>query len=45
MKIHVIGAGPAGCMAAIAAAEKGHDVTIIEKNAKIGRKLYISGKG
>ena len=28
MKIHVIGAGPAGCMAAIAAAEKGHDVTI-----------------
>lgn len=45
MNIHVIGAGPAGCMAAIAAAEKGHDVTIIEKNAKIGRKLYISGKG
>ena len=45
MKIHVIGAGPSGCMAAIAAAEKGHDVTIIEKNAKIGRKLYISGKG
>ncbi len=45
MRIHVIGAGPAGCMAAIRAAENGHDVVIIEKNAKIGRKLYISGKG
>lgn len=45
MRVHVIGAGPSGCMAAIAAAENGHDVVIIEKNAKIGRKLYISGKG
>ena len=45
MTVHVIGAGPAGCMAAIAAAEKGLDVVMIEKNAKIGRKLYISGKG
>ena len=29
MRIHVIGAGPAGCMAAIRAAENGHDVVII----------------
>lgn len=45
MKVLVIGSGPAGLMAAIAAAKAGHFVSIIEKNQKIGRKLYISGKG
>ena len=32
-------------MAAIAAAESGADVTLFEKNEKLGKKLYISGKG
>lgn len=41
----VIGAGPAGMMAGIAAAECGHKVTILEKNEKIGKKLFITGKG
>lgn len=41
----VIGAGPAGMMAAGAAAENGARVILIEKNAKVGRKLAITGKG
>ena len=41
----IIGGGPAGLMAAITAAEKGGEVILIEKNAKIGRKLIITGKG
>ena len=45
MKIAVIGGGPAGMMAAIAAAESGAEVTLFEKNEKLGKKLYISGKG
>lgn len=45
MKVAVIGAGPAGMMAAIAAAESGADVTLFERNEKAGKKLYISGKG
>ena len=45
MKVIVIGAGPAGMMAAGAAAENGADVTIIEKNQRVGRKLAITGKG
>lgn len=44
MKV-VIGAGPAGMMAAIAAAEAGKRVTLLEKNEKPGRKLAITGKG
>ena len=44
-KVIVIGGGPAGMFAAIAAAEIGHDVTILEKNEKLGKKLYITGKG
>ena len=43
--IVVIGAGAAGCVAAIKAAEAGASVVLIEKNAKIGRKLMITGKG
>ncbi len=44
-KIIVIGGGPAGMMAAISAASSGADVTLIEKNEKLGKKLYITGKG
>lgn len=43
--IVVIGAGPAGMMAAIVAAKAGHQVTLLEKNEKIGKKLFITGKG
>lgn len=41
----VVGGGPAGMMAAYAAASKGHGVTLFEKNAKLGKKLYLTGKG
>ena len=45
MKTIVIGGGPAGMMAAIAAADQGNQVTLIEKNEKLGKKLFITGKG
>lgn len=41
----VIGAGAAGLMAAAAAAENGNTVTVLEKNEKAGKKIYITGKG
>lgn len=44
-KVIVIGCGAAGMMAAINLARQGHDVTIIEKNDKAGKKLFITGKG
>ena len=44
-KVAVIGGGPAGMLAAAAAAERGHTVTLIEKNEKLGKKLFITGKG
>ena len=44
-KIGIIGAGPAGLVAAGIAASRGKDVYLIEKNNKIGKKLYITGKG
>lgn len=44
-KVCVIGGGAAGIMAAIAAARNGHHVTIFEKNEKLGKKLFITGKG
>ena len=43
--IAVIGGGAAGMMAAVRAAERGHNVTIYEKNEKLGKKVYITGKG
>lgn len=43
--IVVVGGGAAGCLAAITAAGHGRSVTLLERNAKIGRKLYITGKG
>lgn len=44
-KIVVVGAGPAGMMAAIRAGELSQDVTLIEKNPVLGKKLLLSGKG
>ena len=44
-KIIVVGGGAAGMMAAIAAAEAGASVTILERNEKLGKKIYITGKG
>lgn len=45
MKAVVIGGGPAGMIAALFAARNGNEVTILEKNEKLGKKLYITGKG
>ncbi len=44
-KVIVIGGGPAGMMAAIQAARGGHQVVLLEQNEKLGKKLYITGKG
>ena len=44
-RILIVGAGAAGSMAAIFAARNGHEVTVFEKNAKTGKKIYITGKG
>ncbi|MCQ2441966.1 MAG: NAD(P)/FAD-dependent oxidoreductase [Oscillospiraceae bacterium] len=44
-EIIVIGGGAAGMMAAIQAAAAGASVTLLERNEKVGRKLYITGKG
>jgi len=44
-KVIVAGGGPAGMFAAIAAAETGHDVVLLEQNEKLGKKLFITGKG
>ena len=45
MKTVIIGAGPAGIMAAISAAGNNDEVVLLEKNEKIGKKLFITGKG
>ena len=44
-KAIVIGGGASGMMAAIAAKNNGNDVTLLEKNEKLGKKLFITGKG
>lgn len=44
-KVIVVGAGAAGMMAAISAARQCHQVLLIEKNEKLGKKLFITGKG
>ena len=45
MNVIVIGGGPAGMMAAIACAENGNSVILLEKKERLGRKLLITGKG
>lgn len=44
-RVAVIGGGAAGMMAAATAAMNGHRVSLFEKNEKLGKKLYITGKG
>lgn len=44
-RIIVVGGGAAGMMAAVTAARKGGSVVLLEPNEKVGRKLYITGKG
>ncbi len=44
-RVIVIGAGASGLMAAAAAAENGHEVLVLERNEKAGKKIYITGKG
>jgi predicted flavoprotein YhiN len=44
-RVIVVGAGPAGMMAAIAAAERGAETILWDANEKTGKKLYITGKG
>lgn len=44
-KVLIIGGGAAGMMAAVTAAGAGHQVALYEKNEKLGKKLYITGKG
>lgn len=44
-RVIVIGGGAAGMIAAYAAAKYGHRVVLLEQNEKLGKKLYITGKG
>ena len=44
-KVIVIGGGPAGMLAAYRAAQLGAQVILLEKNEKLGKKLFITGKG
>lgn len=44
-EVIVLGGGPAGMMAAGTAASRGKEVVLFEKNEKLGKKLYITGKG
>ncbi len=45
MKIAIVGGGAAGMMASVHAARAGAEVHVFEKNEKLGKKLYITGKG
>lgn len=44
-KVLIVGGGAAGMFASIWAAKCGHDVEVYERNEKLGKKLYITGKG
>ena len=45
MKTIVVGGGASGLMSAYASASKGNKVILLEKNEKLGKKIYITGKG
>lgn len=45
MRTVIIGGGAAGMMAAVAAADAGDEVILLEKNEKLGKKVFITGKG
>ncbi len=45
MKVVVVGGGASGMMCAVLLAQNGAEVTLIEKNEKLGKKLFITGKG
>lgn len=45
MSTLIIGAGAAGCLCAVLCARGGERVTLLEKNEKTGKKLFITGKG
>ena len=45
MKIVVVGGGASGMLSAIYSARAGADVILLEKNEKLGKKIYITGKG
>ena len=45
MKVCIIGGGAAGMMAAVTAADCGHQVTLLERQARVGRKLMATGNG
>lgn len=45
MNVVVIGGGAAGMMGAVTAARSGNKVTLLEKNSKLGKKLFLTGKG
>ena len=45
MKVLVIGGGASGMMAAVTAAEKGADVTLLEKKEQLGKKILVTGNG
>lgn len=45
MKIVVVGGGASGMLSAIYSARAGADVILLEKNDKLGKKIYITGKG
>ena len=44
-KVLIVGGGAAGMLASIFAARNGHEAHVYEKNEKLGKKLYITGKG
>ena len=44
-KVVVVGGGAAGMFASVFYAKKGNEVHVLEKNEKLGKKLYITGKG
>lgn len=44
-KICIVGGGASGLMAAYAAGKNGHEVLLLEQNEKLGKKIYITGKG